>query len=254
MSEAMFRLDGKKALVTGASRGIGAGVAAMLARQGADVAICSRSSDSLAATAAAIEGHGRRTLAVEMDIRDTGSIARGVTYLRDAFGDIDILVNNAGINHPAAGLDVNEAAWDDHFDTNVKGGFFLAQELAPHMIAQKWGRVIWMGSQSGLVAIPGQPTYCATKAAVSHLARSLAVEWAEYGVTVNSVAPTWVATELSRERLSRPEFREHALKMIPVGRIATVDEIAAAVVYLASIEASMVTGHTLVVDGGWTAW
>ena len=171
-----------------------------------------------------------------------------------ALGSVDILVNNAGINHPAAGLEVTEENWEDHFRTNVKGGFFLAQQVAPQMIQGGWGRIIFSSSQSGLIGIPGQPVYCSTKGAVIQLVRTLGVEWARYGITVNSVAPTFVETDLTRERLSDPEFLAFVLGKIPCGKLADVEQVAAAAVFLASEEAAMVNCHTLCVDGGWTAW
>src|SRR6185369_11429362 len=127
--------------------------------------------------------------------------------------------------------------WDDHFDTNVKGGFFLAQRFAPAMIARRWGRVVWISSQSGLVGIPGQPAYCSSKGAVIQLVRTLGVEWAKHGITVNSVAPTFVETNLTRRRLQQPECRDFVLQKIPAGVLATCEDVAAAVVFLSSNEA-----------------
>lgn len=189
-----------------------------------------------------------------MDVRDLDQIARGVERVKQEFGGIDILVNNAGINRPMPGLEVTEENWDDHFRTNIKGGFFLAQQVAPAMIAQGWGRIIRVSSQSGLVGIPGQSAYCASKGAVVQVVRTLGVEWAKHGITVNSVAPTFVETNLTRKRLQNPEFRSFVLNKIPAHRLAEIDDIAAAVAFLASSEAGMVNCHTLPVDGGWTAW
>ena len=170
------------------------------------------------------------------------------------FGRIDILVNNAGINRPLPGLEVTVDNWDEHFDTNVRGGFFMAQAAARGMIARRWGRIIFLSSQSGLIGIPGQPVYCATKGAVIQLVKTLGVEWARYGITVNSIAPTFIETNLTRKRLQDPEFRQFVLGKIPRGELATPEQIAAAAVYLASDEAAMVNCETHRVDGGWTAW
>ena len=169
-------------------------------------------------------------------------------------GHIDILVNNAGINRPSPGLEITEAEWVDHFDTNVKGGFLVAQKVAPSMIAKGWGRVIWISSQSGLVGIPGQPAYCSTKGAVIQLVRTLGLEWAKFGITVNSVAPTFVETDLTRRRLHNPDFLRFVLGKIPAGKLATSEDVATAVAFLASEQAGMINCHTLAVDGGWTAW
>jgi NAD(P)-dependent dehydrogenase (short-subunit alcohol dehydrogenase family) len=254
MAEAAFRLDGRVALVTGASTGLGAGVAVALARQGADVAIAGRSIAGLEKTAAQIAPLGRQVLPLVLDVRDDGQRREGVAAVQRQFGGLDILVNNAGINRPMPGLQVTEENWDDTYATNVKGGFFLAQLAAPLMIEKGWGRVIWMASQSGLVGIPGQPVYCSSKGAVIQLVRTLGLEWAKHGITVNAVAPTFVETNLTHARLQQPEFRAFVLGKIPAGRLATVEEVAACVVFLASEEAAMVNCHALSVDGGWTAW
>ena len=254
MHAALFRLDDKRALVTGAATGLGQGIAVTLARQGAEVAISDKPGESLDDTARQTAAFGRRVLSFDMDVRDLDRIARGVERVKQEFGGIDILVNNAGINRPTPGLEVTEENWDDHFRTNIKGGFFLAQQVAPAMIAQSWGRIIWVSSQSGLVGIPGQSAYCASKGAVVQVVHTLGVEWARHGITVNSVAPTFVETNLTRKRLQDPEFRSFVLNKIPAHRLAEIDDIAAAVAFLASSEAGMVNCHTLPVDGGWTAW
>lgn len=250
----MFRLDGKISLVTGAAQGLGAAIAVALARQGSAVAVTDKSDKSLEDTVASVRQLGGHVLPLELDVRDPGQRESAVNRAERELGAIDVLVNNAGINRPAPGLQVTEAEWEDHFATNVKGGFFLAQRVAPHMIDNAWGRVIWISSQSGLIGIPGQPVYCATKGAVIQAVRTLGLEWAAHGITVNSVAPTFVETGLTSERLKNPEFLRFVLGKIPTGRLATPEEVAAAVVFLASPEASMVNCHTLSVDGGWTAW
>ena len=254
MSHAMFRLDGKVALITGAATGLGAATAVALARCGADVAISDRPGQSLEATAAQARQYAHRVFETAIDVREMGQVREGVKAVEAALGHVDVLVNNAGINRPAPGLEVTEANWDDHFDTNVKGGFFLAQAVAPGMMSRGWGRVIFISSQSGLIGIPGQPVYCASKGAVIQLVRTLGVEWAKHGITVNTVAPTFVETNLTRKRLEDPEFREFVLGKIPAGKLATPQDVAAAVVYLASEEAGMVNCAVLRVDGGWTAW
>jgi NAD(P)-dependent dehydrogenase (short-subunit alcohol dehydrogenase family) len=250
----MFRLDGKVAMVTGAATGLGAAISVALARQGADVAISDKPGEDLSGTAERARRYGRRVSAFAMDIRDADQVAQGIEAVKESFGRVDILVNNAGINRPAEGLQVSEDNWDDHFRTNVKGGFFVAQKVAPLMIRQNWGRIIWISSQSGLIGIPGQPVYCSTKGAVIQVVRTLGLEWAKHGITVNSVAPTFVETNMTRRRLQNPEFLSYVLGKIPAGRLATGEDVAAAVVFLASEEAAMVNCHTLRVDGGWTAW
>lgn len=251
----MFRLDGKAALVTGAATGLGRSIAAALARAGAEVAISDRRADLLAETSAQIAGEtGRGPLQLAIDVRDLGQIEEGVAAAEEKLGKVDILVNNAGINRPAAGLDVTPEIWEEHFATNVRGGFFMAQAVARGMAGRGWGRVIFISSQSGLIGIPGQPVYCATKGAVIQLARTLGLEWAKSGITVNTIAPTFVETDMTRARLRKPEFLGFVLGKIPAGRLAEPDHIAAAAVYLASDEAAMVNCETHRVDGGWTAW
>jgi len=252
----MFRLDGKTALVTGSATGLGQGIALSLTRQGARVILSDLPDVSLEESLVLLRRHSAVPVPepVPIDVRDLAQVTRGAAAALAQVGRVDILVNNAGINRPAAGLAVDAENWEDHYNTNVRGGFFLAQQFAPAMMAAKWGRVIWISSQSGLVGIPGQPVYCSTKGAVIQLVRTLGVEWAKSGITVNSVAPTFVETNLTRRRLQQPEFRAFVLNKIPAGRLAEVGHVGAAVAYLASDEAAMVNCHTLCVDGGWTAW
>jgi len=193
----MFKLSNRTALVTGAATGLGQAAAVALTQAGARVAVSDKPGISLEQTAALCADCGHRSFAIEMDVRDLDQIRESVAAVESEFGHVDILVNNAGINRPTPGLKVDLANWDDHFNTNVRGGFFCAQAVAPKMIEQKFGRIIFMSSQSGLVGIPGQPIYCASKGAVINLVRTLGVEWAKHGITVNSVAPTFVETNFS---------------------------------------------------------
>ena len=241
----MFDLTGKTALVTGAATGIGLAIAQGLAKQGARVAVSDLPGRELQ------QGFD---LALELDVRDAQHREKGVALVEKALGRIDILINNAGINRPADGLSATEENWDDTYNTNVKGGFFLAQKAAPGMIKNGWGRIIFISSQSGLIAIPGQPIYCSSKGAVIQAARTLGVEWAKYGITVNTIAPTFIKTELTEKRLENPEFLSFVLGKIPCGKLAETQDVANAAIFLASDEAKMVNCHTLCVDGGWTVW
>jgi 2-deoxy-D-gluconate 3-dehydrogenase len=250
----MFALNGRTALVTGAATGLGQAIAVALTQAGAQVAVSDKPGQCLAETTSLCAGCGGRTVAVEIDVRDVRRIREGVAAVAAHLGPVEILVNNAGINRPTPAAEVDQENWDDHFHTNVRGGFFCAQAVAPKMIERGFGRIIFISSQSGLVGIPGQPVYCATKGAIINLMRTLGVEWAKHGITVNSVAPTFVETNLTRKRLQDPTFRRFVLGKIPKGELALPADIAAAVVYLASSEAGMVNCATLPVDGGWTAW
>lgn len=250
----MFELNNRTALVTGAATGLGQATSVALTKAGAKVAISDKPGENLEETASLCAGCGQSSYLVDIDVRDLDQISAGVSAVESEFGHIDILVNNAGINRPTPGLEVDQENWDDHFHTNIRGGFFCAQAVAPKMIEQKYGRIIFISSQSGLIGIPGQPVYCSTKGAIINLVRTLGVEWAKHGITVNSVAPTFVETNLTRKRLQNPEFLNFVLGKIPKGELATREDIAHAVVYLASDEAGMVNCTTLPVDGGWTAW
>lgn len=250
----MFRLNGKTALVTGAASGLGQAIAVALAKNGANLVISDKTVESLQETERLLQSTSRTVMRRAIDVRELEQISEGVAAAERTFGQVNILVNNAGINRPAPGLEVTPGAWDDHFATNVKGGFFAAKAVAPGMIAAGWGRIIFISSQSGVIGIPGQPVYCATKGAVIQLVRTLGLEWAKHGITVNSIAPTFVETNLTRERLKNQDFRDFVLGKIPAGRLATPEEIGAAAVFLASSEAAMVNCETLMVDVGWTAW
>lgn len=245
-----FSLDGKAALVTGASRGLGAAIAESLRDAGATVAGTSRTEESANEVA---EHLG--TTPVIMDVTDVSSVREGVDKAASELGRLDILVNNAGLNVPQGIFEVDEESWDAVMSTNLKGSFFASQAAARHMADDdNGGRIINVGSQAGVVGIEERSAYGASKGGVTLLTKVLALELAEYNITVNTVAPTFVATELTRSTLEDPEWRERILSRIPLGRVGEVEDVAAAVVYLASPAGAMVTGHTLLVDGGWTAW
>jgi NAD(P)-dependent dehydrogenase (short-subunit alcohol dehydrogenase family) len=243
-----FQLDGKVALVTGASRGLGAGIATGLREAGATVVGTSRDSKSAARVAEQLG-----TLPAVMDVTDVASVRASIEGIVSEFGHLDLLINNAGLNIPQSVFDVDEASWDSVIDTNLKGTFFAAQAAARHMVSGG-GRIINVASQAGVVGIEERSAYGASKSGVLLLTKVLAIELAQHEITVNAVAPTFIATELTRSTLENPEWRERILSRIPLGRVGEVEDVVAATVYLASPAAKMVTGHTLLVDGGWTAW
>ncbi len=250
-----FGLDGKSALVTGAARGLGRAISLALANAGADVALGLRRAEDAEDLAAEIVAMGRRSMRVQMDVLDGAQITAAVNSVVDSFGGIDILVNNAGLGPPETPVeDATELDFDLTFDLNVKGLFLTSQAVGRVMIAQGSGKIVNLSSQAGFIALPGEAIYCASKAAVSHLTKCLAVEWGRYGINVNAVAPTFIKTPGTAPALSDPDFASDVLERIAgLHRVGEPVDVAGAVVYLASPAASLVTGTTLMVDGGWTA-
>ena len=249
-----FDLSGQVALVTGAGRGLGRAISLALANAGADVALGLRDIHTGTGLAGEIEALGRRALALEMDVTRLEQVSRGITDTAAHFGKLDILVNNAGGGASNLALDVPEEEFDATLAINLKATFFASQAAAKIMIRQNGGRIITMSSQAGFAALPTESVYCASKAAVAHLTKCLAVEWGQYNITVNGVAPTFIQTPGTEEALSDPAFRADVIERIAgLHRIGEPMEVAGAVVFLASPAASLITGHTILVDGGWTA-
>ena len=250
----IFDLTGKKALVTGAGRGIGKAVALGLARAGADVGLVARTESELKAVAGEVKEIGRRAVVAASDLTATADIPALVGGLAGELGGIDILVNNAGTNIPQDSVDVTEDAWDTIMAINLKSCFFMAQAVGKIMIEQgRGGRIINMTSQTGSVALIKRAAYCASKAGLNLVTKVLAMEWGPHEILVNAVAPTFVETEMTRPMLADPQFREYALAKNVLKRFGTTDDVAGAVIYLASPAANLITGHILLVDAGWTA-
>ena len=248
-----FDLQGQIALVTGAARGIGNACALALAHAGADIALGLRDVQTGSELASEIASMGRRALRLQMDVTRLEEIQQAVDAAVAHFGRLDILVNNAGLGPSNLAEDVREEDFDLTLAVNLKGTFFTSQAVGRVMIEQKYGRIINLGSQAGLVALPTESVYCMTKAAISHLTKCLAVEWGQYNITVNAVAPTFINTPGTAEALEDSAFRADVLSRIALGRIGEPMEVASAVVFLASPAASLITGDTLLIDGGWTA-
>ena len=250
-----FDLEGKRALVTGASRGIGHAIALALAGAGADVAVTSRNGDDAEPVARELRAFGRRSVALLLDVRHAQSIRVCFERLDREFRGVDILVNNAGTNIPQDLLHTDEASWDTVVDVDLKGLVFVTQAAAARMIdARVGGRIVNVASMYGVVGRRERVAYSAAKGAVVNLTRSLALELAPHGITVNAVGPSLVETDLTRERMRTiPGYREEELARTPIGRFATPEDVAAAVVFFASPAAGFVTGQTLLVDGGTSA-
>ena len=243
-----FSLSGKVAIVTGAASGIGAAIAEAFAARGARVALLDMNSDAVQARAAMISG----AHAVACNVTDSASVAAAVAEAQTALGGIDILVNSAGIVDLAPAEDISAAAWDRTIAVNLTGSFLMAQSVGRTMIARgKGGRIVNLASQAGSVAIDGHIAYSASKFGIIGVTKTLALEWGRHGITVNSISPTVVLTELGRKAWDGP--KGEALKaLIPTGRFAEPHEIASAAVFLVSDEAAMINGADLLVDGGYT--
>ena len=253
-NDSQFSVDGKISLVTGAGRGIGRAVAQGLARAGSDVALVARSQTELEAVALEIRKLGRRAETFPADLIQTRELAGLAAKVSKTMGGIDILVNNAGTNIPQDSLDVTEDAWDTILNINLKAAFFLSQAIGRVMIDQgRGGRIINISSQTGSVALAKRAAYCASKAGLNLVTKVLAMDWATHDILVNAVAPTFIETEMTKPFLADAEFRQYALAKNMLKRFGTPDDVAGAVLYLASSAANLVTGHILYVDAGWTA-
>ncbi len=251
MSLPSLSLAGKVAIVTGGSRGIGKAIALTFAEAGADVVVCSRDTDGkLKPAAEEIRGLGRRSLAVLADVTQKAAVDDLVRRTMDEFGAIDILVNNVGTVIRASVVEHSEEGWDEVMDTNLKSFFLCSRVVAKIMMDQKRGNIISMASMRGIVAAPGRISYSVSKAGVIMLTRVLALEFASYNIRVNAIAPGWIKTEMTKPLYSDPKANEEIAATIPMGRWATVDEMANVALFLASDVSSYVTGHTLVADGG----
>lgn len=245
-----LKLDGRKALITGASSGFGRHFAGTLARAGADVVLAARRVDRLQDEATAItEETGRRAVAVAMDVADVSSIESGVTAAAEALGGLDLLVNNAGTVVPKPSLQQSEADWDAVVDVNLKGAFFVAKACAAAMAEGQGGAIVNISSLLAERVSKTEISYCVSKAGLSHMTRALAYEWAKHGIRVNAIAPGYVETDLNRSFL-QSDLGARMMKQIPIRRFGRPEDLDGALLYLLSDLASWTTGHVLTVDGG----
>ena len=250
MSDNPFDLTGKVAVVTGASRGLGQYFSRALARAGADLVITSRHLDSLEPFRREIESLGRRAVPLELDVRNYESIQRMAAAARAAYGKIDILVNNAGCNVRKPSLEVSWDDWNLVVDTNLRGGFFVAQAVARGMVERRYGRIINIGSVTAVFGYAGLAPYCASRGGIRQLTMSLADDWGQYGITVNCLAPGWFKTKQTEVLYQNEEWVKYLCDRIPLKRPGQPNDLDGAVVFLASDASQYLTGQTLLVDGG----
>ena len=246
----LFRLDGSTALVIGAGGGLGSAIARGLADAGAAVAVADVTAAGVKPVVESIERAGGRAVGVEIDVRELASVERAVGEVETRLGPIDVLVNSAGVTRRGAAVDYPKDEWDRIIAVNLTGVFLASQVVGRKMIERRRGRIISLASIAGQIGLTGTIAYCASKGGVVMLTRALAVEWAQYGIRVNAIAPSWFETSMGTAIQREPAYAERAMRRVPLGRMGKPDELIGAVVYLASEASAMVTGHVLAVDGG----
>jgi len=254
MNLEIFDLNGKTAMVTGSTRGLGEVAARALAKAGADVAVCGRNPDDLKRVANRIGAMERHAAGFSMDVTSKDAVHAAVDQILDHFGQIDILVNNAGVNHRVPVLEFSEEDWDRVIDTNLKGYFLVTQAVAPQMLARGYGKVINVSSILGKVALPNQLAYASSKGGIDQMTKVMALEWAARGVRVNAIGPTYFETDLVTQIRNDPERFQFINDRTPMGRWGHLPELEGIVIFLAATASDFITGQTIYIDGGWTIW
>ena len=250
----IFELKDKVAMVTGSTRGLGEVAATALAKVGADIAVCGRSTADLERVTGNLRGLGRNARGFQIDVTDKAKVVAAVDQILDYFGHIDILVNNAGVNHRVPVLEYPEEEWDRVINTNLKGYFLVTQAVAPQMIENGYGKVINMSSILGAVGLPHQVAYASSKGGVDQMTKVMALEWAKLGVRVNAIGPTYFETELVTQIRDDAQRFNFINERTPMGRWGHLPELEGTVIFLASAASDFITGQTIYVDGGWTGW
>ena len=247
-----FSIEGRKALVTGASKGIGAEIADVFAQAGADIVAVGRDADDLARVAETVRGHGRDCLTLAADLTDAQATRKAAADALAAWGTIDILVNSAGVARIAPALELSLADWEETMAVNLRAPFLMAQALAPGMIAQNWGKIVNISSQTGVIALDDHAAYAASKGGLNALTKSLCAEWARHNIQVNALCPTVVMTPMGRQVWSPEEKSRPMIEATPLRRFGEPVEIADAALYLASPAAELVNGAVFMIDGGFS--
>ena len=255
MAGLSFDLTGKVAIITGSGSGIGRAIALGVSQAGANVVVTELpgKTDAAIETADLVRKEGKEAISVELDVREINSVNLMVEKVIESFGRVDILVNNAGINIRKKAIDILEKDWDCVMDGNLKGLIFTTQSVAREMIKKGSGKIINISSIIGVIGSDERASYTASKAGVINLTRTLAAEWAEYGINVNAIGPTYLLTSLTKSLFEDDDFKEKYFERQSIQRIGRPEDIIGAVIYLASSASDLVTGHTLMVDGGWTS-
>jgi len=250
----LFDLSGRVALVTGSTRGLGEAAAKALAKAGADIAVCGRNRSDLERVSTDIRALGRHASGFEFDVLSRQKIEKGVSAILDYFGQVDILINNAGINYREPVLGYPEEKWDLIINTNLKGYLLVAQAVVPQMIQRSYGKVINISSVMGTVALPELVAYASSKGGVDQMTKVMALEWAQKGVRVNAIGPTYFETDLVKQLRNNPERFNFINERTPVGRWGYPEELEGLVIFLAAPASDFITGQTIYIDGGWTIW
>ncbi len=252
--EENYNFKDKTVVVTGSSRGLGREIALVFSKAGANLVLASRNLEKLNLVAAEIRNEGGKALPLQVDVTNKEEVEALMDKACEKFGRIDVLINNAGVIHRAPAAQMSEEQWDETIAVNLKGTFLCSQAAGKKMIENRSGKIVSISSEKGLVGFPERSAYCASKGGIVMLTKALAVEWAPYNIQVNAIAPTYIETEMTRDVLDDPEKYQEIIRTIPMKRVSKPRDLFGAIMLFASDASSFITGQTLPVDGGLTAW